>query len=400
MAQLTVSQVLRWDPKAIDDVFRLAKDRTATLHTFGEDMRRTQNALKDWTGDAGTAFHEAVGQHRTDIDNAGHESASVARAIDRAERDVEDFQIKVRGELAAAKDMHLTVSDDWKVTIAEGQADNAENRHARDYMQSEMDKSASRADAIDEEIAAAIRASVGKQDLDSEGRPTGAPRKPENDLLTVKQLHEIFPTLPMADVEKNVGPLNEAMRAAGMTTPESRAAFLATFAVESGELKYPAELRSKQSANEMYGPEYKGVTFTNDVPHDPDTPTGYTNSSAGLGNTEPGDGDRFRGRGPIQLTGRGNYAAAGQAIGVDLVNNPDAAADPANSFRVATWFWNNHYAKGPDGTILLNADGSNMTLNQAANSGNFAAVTRSVNGGYTGQGERQAYFDRAVAALR
>ncbi|WP_346241505.1 glycoside hydrolase family 19 protein, partial [Streptomyces malaysiensis] len=47
-----------------------------------------------------------------------------------------------------------------------------------------------------------------------------------------------------------------------------------------------------------------------------------------LGNTEPGDGHRFRGRGFTQLTGRSNYEAASRDLGIDLVNNPDMAADP------------------------------------------------------------------------
>ena len=59
-----------------------------------------------------------------------------------------------------------------------------------------------------------------------------------------------------------------------------------------------------------------------------------------LGNTVKGDGERFKGRGYIQLTGRDNYTRAGRAIGVDLVNNPDLAAQPEIAAKIAEWFWN------------------------------------------------------------
>ena len=59
-----------------------------------------------------------------------------------------------------------------------------------------------------------------------------------------------------------------------------------------------------------------------------------------LGNNQPGDGARFRGRGLIQITGRANYRAMGTKLGLDLVDNPTQAADPATSLRIACAFWN------------------------------------------------------------
>ena len=58
-----------------------------------------------------------------------------------------------------------------------------------------------------------------------------------------------------------------------------------------------------------------------------------------MGNTQPGDGRRFKGRGYIQLTGRANYIDVGRAIGVDLVNNPTRATEPAIAAKVALYFW-------------------------------------------------------------
>ena len=60
-----------------------------------------------------------------------------------------------------------------------------------------------------------------------------------------------------------------------------------------------------------------------------------------LGNTKIGDGARYYGRGYIQLTGRDNYRMAGSALGLDLLNKPELAADPATAAKIAVWFWQN-----------------------------------------------------------
>lgn len=58
-----------------------------------------------------------------------------------------------------------------------------------------------------------------------------------------------------------------------------------------------------------------------------------------LGNTEPGDGARFKGRGFIQLTGRANYDAAGQALGLFLLDSPELALEPHTAARILAWFF-------------------------------------------------------------
>ena len=58
-----------------------------------------------------------------------------------------------------------------------------------------------------------------------------------------------------------------------------------------------------------------------------------------LGNNKPGDGERYHGRGYVQLTGRDNYRMAGEAIGVDLVNHPELAAKPDVAAKIALWYW-------------------------------------------------------------
>jgi len=60
-----------------------------------------------------------------------------------------------------------------------------------------------------------------------------------------------------------------------------------------------------------------------------------------LGNKHAGDGEKYHGRGYIQLTGHDNYRMAGTALGIDLLNKPQLAADPATAAKIAVWFWQN-----------------------------------------------------------
>lgn len=100
-----------------------------------------------------------------------------------------------------------------------------------------------------------------------------------------------------------------------------------------------------------------------------------------LGNTEPGDGKRFKGRGLIQLTGRSNYTVAGVAMGVDLVSNPEVAAQFPHAIRIAGWYW------------------KTRKLNALADKDDISAITRKINGGMNGIDDRRRYLNRAKAAL-
>lgn len=82
-----------------------------------------------------------------------------------------------------------------------------------------------------------------------------------------------------------------------------------------------------------------------------------------LGNTLPGDGYKYRGRGIFQLTGKDAYKRYGERLGIDLVNDPDKAADPMVSVRIACLYW------------------SNLGLNDWADKDDLLAVSRGINGG-------------------
>jgi putative chitinase len=100
-----------------------------------------------------------------------------------------------------------------------------------------------------------------------------------------------------------------------------------------------------------------------------------------LGNTQAGDGRKYKGRGLIQLTGRANYAAAGERLKLDLIGSPDLAAEPATSVLTACDFWKAH------------------NINPDCDQDNLIAVTRKVNGGLNGLESRRAYLAKAKAAL-
>lgn len=80
---------------------------------------------------------------------------------------------------------------------------------------------------------------------------------------------------------------------------------------------------------------------------DPETkkPKDFNTLSKTLGNTKLGDGLKYIGRGYLQLTGRWNYAAAGRALGLDLVNHPELVEKPEVAAKVALWFWQNRVQK-------------------------------------------------------
>ncbi|MBW3496988.1 glycoside hydrolase family 19 protein [Janthinobacterium sp. NKUCC08_JDC] len=148
-------------------------------------------------------------------------------------------------------------------------------------------------------------------------------------------------------------PLNAAMVEFGITTPARQASFLSQVGHESGQLRHVRELASGQA--------YEG--------------------RVDLGNTQRGDGVRFRGRGLLQVTGRANYAACGKALGLDLLAQPELLEQAVNACRSAGWFWQ---TKG---------------LNALADAGDQERVTRRINGGVNGLAERLALFAVAQRVL-
>ena len=183
-------------------------------------------------------------------------------------------------------------------------------------------------------------------------------------MLTQDQLHAIMPKLAQDRGTAFFPFLTAAMTEFGIDRPARTAAFLAQLAHESGQLRFMEEIWGPTAAQGRYEP--KSTLATN------------------LGNTQVGDGKRFKGRGPIQLTGRANYKRFGDLLGLDLVTTPERAANPDVAFRIASLFWSKR--------------GLNELADQATPEA-FREITRRINGGFNGLTERQRFYDTAAQVL-
>lgn len=179
-------------------------------------------------------------------------------------------------------------------------------------------------------------------------------------MLTVEKLIAIMPEArPRAGLF--VAPLNASMAEFKIITPLRAAAFLAQVGHESGRLRYTRELG---------GSDYLDKYDTGRL-------------AARLGNTPQNDddGQRYCGRGLIQITGRRNYELCGFGLGIDLIAQPELLEQPELACRSATWFWHNE------------------NLNALADKHAFDTITRRINGGQNGRDDRIALYQRALKVL-
>jgi predicted chitinase len=172
-------------------------------------------------------------------------------------------------------------------------------------------------------------------------------------MITDDELRKVMPNCAAAKRTAYLPFIQQAMQEFEITNYRRETAFLAQLAHESAELRFMEEIAS--------GAAYEG--------------------RKDLGNTQPGDGKRYKGRGPIQLTGRANYKKFGDLLGLDLINNPTIAATAEVGFRIAGLFWQSH------------------GLNELADQQKFETITRRINGGLNGQADRVMYYERAKKVL-
>lgn len=174
--------------------------------------------------------------------------------------------------------------------------------------------------------------------------------------ITEQQLLQILPNAGR-QAGVFVSALNTAMNRYGIVGTARATAFIAQVGHESGQLRY---------VREIWGPTAQQLTYE---------------GRADLGNIVKGDGSKYRGRGLIQITGRANYGACGEALGLDLINNPELLELPQHAAMSAAWFW------------------STKGLNTLADQGEFTKITRRINGGLNGLEDRLQLWERAKKVL-
>lgn len=178
--------------------------------------------------------------------------------------------------------------------------------------------------------------------------------------ITHKQLLQILPNAGQA-AAIYVPVLNTAMVRFQIVGAKRVAAFIAQIGHESGQFRYVRELGSDQ-----YLSKYDTGSL-----------------AKRLGNTPEADGDgqKYRGRGLIQITGLANYMTCGEALALDLINYPEQLEKPQHACMSAAWYW------------------ASRGLNTLADAGQFDAITRRINGGQNGAVERQTLYARALKVL-
>lgn len=169
-----------------------------------------------------------------------------------------------------------------------------------------------------------------------------------------EKLAIVLPLAAKSKIDLFFEPLKAGMIKYGITTPLQMAHYIAQLGHESMSFLYTEEIAS--------GAAYEG--------------------RKDLGNTQAGDGKRFKGRGLIQLTGRANYAAYSKFTGVDYLASPETLSkDPFVAVDVSCWFWKD---RGVD--LLAERD-------------DVKAVTKRINGGFNGLDDRMHNLRRAKAVL-
>jgi predicted chitinase len=175
--------------------------------------------------------------------------------------------------------------------------------------------------------------------------------------------------------------LIQAMDAGGITDPKSKAMLMANVDHESGGFTKKEENLnySAKRLQEVFPKYYKDAESAR---ADANNPEAIANKVYGgrMGNKDPGDGYKFRGRGALQLTGRAQYEEMGKKLGVDLVNNPELAADPKYSAQIAVQHWK---SSGAD---------------KAAQAGDMVKARKLTNGGTNGLADVQKKYEETYLA--
>ena len=218
-------------------------------------------------------------------------------------------------------------------------------------------------------------------------------------MITPIQLKKLFPTC--RDPNAWVRIFTMELPAFGVTDNNARlAAWLAQCGYESQEFntlresgaygrkgKTPAgnviyDLNTEKRLMSIWPHKFPTLLSTKPYIQNPEALMNYVYANIlGNGDTNTRDGTLYRGGGLIQITGRANYREVGNALGLNLESMPKMIEQPAIAVRTSGYFWKIH------------------DLNTAADAGDFAHITKKINGALTGEAEREAYWEAAKALL-
>lgn len=175
-------------------------------------------------------------------------------------------------------------------------------------------------------------------------------------MITLQQLKKISPATSEKILNRYLPHINTKLSKYGIDTPVEKASFLAQVLHESGGFKWVKEIWGPTAAQKRY------------------------EGRKDLGNTQPGDGKKFLGRGLIQLTGRSNYERMSLELFGDkrLLDTPELLEQPEYAVESACVYWKWRNLDRFDDDLIIREE------------------TRLINGGFNGLKDRQLYFDRAI----
>lgn len=209
-------------------------------------------------------------------------------------------------------------------------------------------------------------------------------------------LRQIYPDSTEQNREQYESALRMAMMRYNINNPNRCRAFLAQVGHESGQLSAVVENLnySAKALRSVFGKYFKTDTEAEQYARKPEAIANvvYANRM-GNGDTESGDGWKYRGRGLIQLTGKNNYDKATNEmyalpLGVDFVDEPDLLATPEYAAQSAAWYWETNGLNAL-ADQLVGADDIDI----------FKQITKRINGGYNGLDDRLALYERAKSVI-
>ena len=178
--------------------------------------------------------------------------------------------------------------------------------------------------------------------------------------ITLEQLQAIYREAPRERLQRWLPFLNNTMEKYQINTAQRQRMFLAQIGHETGRLQW---------VREIWGPTPQQLRYEG------------TDLARRLGNTQPGDGKRYMGRGLIQVTGRFNYQKAAEHFGLPLIDRPEMLEQPQLASDSAGWFWQRN------------------NLNALCDMGMFEQLTRRINGGTNGYADRFQLYQRALSVI-